>query len=181
MNAFAQKLPIAVDLDGTLILTDLSRHSLIHFCVRYPWKTPMVPFWLSQGRAYIKKRLADHIDIEPQQLPYNPIVIRFIEEHKKRGHHLMLATGADQRYAHAVAEHLGLFDQVLASNGQENTISHQKARRLVDLFGERKFIYIGNSSQDLAVWEKAAYALAVNTPSSVLRKLEASGTPFRVL
>lgn len=175
------KLPLAVDLDGTLILSDLAFSSLRNFVSKYPFKVPLFPFWLLKGRAYTKRRLAENVHIIPGDLTYNQAVIDYINRHKGQGHSVLLVTGSDEKYAKVIADYLGVFDQVLASDGQTNNVSYNKAQLLSNLFGEEGFIYIGNSSQDLAVWQKCAHAVATNAPHWVLRKLQSLGKSFEVI
>ena len=75
---------------------------------------------------------------------------------------LNLATGADARLAHAMANELGLFDQVLASDGEVNLTGTRKRDRPVLEFGRRGFDYIGNDRRDLPVWAAARRGLVVN-------------------
>ena len=179
MDPFEQKLPIAVDLDGTLIFNDISRQSLRMFCKAFPFKIVLLPFWLLKGVAYVKSRLAEVVVIPPESLRFNPAVLNFIKKHPD--HRFLLATGADERYAHAVAKHLGCFDDVIASNGVLNSISEIKASRLNKLLGQGMYIYLGNSSQDIAVWQQSAYAIAVNAPDDVVRALAGLQMPYHVL
>ena len=139
----------------------------------------MLLFWFIKGVAHTKSRIADFIPIDPKTLNYNQSVLDFIKDHKD--HVLVLATGADQKIAQKVAEYLGCFDHVIASDGRTNTISSHKASRLDDLLGQGQYIYLGNSSQDINVWKHAAYAVAVNTPQKVLNQLSQLGVPFEVL
>jgi phosphoserine phosphatase len=172
------KLPIVVDLDGTLILEEISYKSFWIFLRKYWWKAPMLFVWALFGVAYSKKKLAQRIPIDPSSLPYNQRVIDYIRAHK--GQPIVLATGADETYAHQIANHLGLFDHVIASNGVENTISSLKARKLDDYFHGGKYVYLGNSAQDLNVWKHSAYAIAVNAPVDVVAELATLGVPYEV-
>lgn len=181
MKEFPLNIPIVVDLDGTLILTDMGRASLKKFFFRHPHKWLILPLWLIRGRAHTKARLAELIHIEPEDLLYNDTVIDYIKHYKAKGHRILLATGANMKYAQAIADHVGLFDEVLASCDAINNISRNKAERLVKMFGEKGYVYLGNSSQDLAVWQHAFHAVAVNTPQSVLQRLKNLLISYEVL
>jgi phosphoserine phosphatase len=179
MDIKTDNLPIAVDLDGTLIFNELSYISLRRFCMRYPWKILMLGLWLTKGVAYVKSRLAEHINIDPKTLSYNKLVLDYIKNHSAQ--RIILATGADQKYAREVAAYLGCFERVIASDGLTNTVGQNKADRLNALLGQGKYIYVGNSSQDISVWRQATYAVAVNAPESVLSDLRALNMPYEVL
>jgi apolipoprotein N-acyltransferase len=71
--------------------------------------------------------------------------------------------------AQPVAAHVGLFDEVLASDGKTNLRSTNKLRALTEKFGERGFDYAGNSHMDFAVWRGSRHAVVVNASRGVLR------------
>jgi 4-hydroxybenzoate polyprenyltransferase len=73
----------------------------------------------------------------------------------------VLATGADILLAQPLADELGLFDQVLASDGRHNLSGAAKRDRLVAEFGAQGFDYVGNSARDLPVWGAARRGLLV--------------------
>jgi 4-hydroxybenzoate polyprenyltransferase len=56
---------------------------------------------------------------------------------------------------------LGVFNEVLSSNGQHNLAGRHKADVLVARFGKGGFDYAGNAPVDLAVWEQAQAAVVV--------------------
>lgn len=172
-------LPIAIDFDGTLIWDELSHQMFYKFCLRYPWKIFLLPFWLIRGIAYVKSIVAQHMPLDVKTLNYNQSVLDYIAAHK--GRRFILATGADHKVADEVADYLGVFDHVIASNGVINRISTEKAKSLDALLGQGQYIYLGNSAQDLNVWKHAAYAIAVNAPPHVVAELKELGVPYEVM
>jgi len=74
--------------------------------------------------------------------------------------------------AEKIASFLGIFEDVLGTDGEINLIGEAKAGRLVSLFGEKGFDYAGNSMQDLRVWRHARRAIVVNAPAKVLLAAE---------
>lgn len=172
-------IPIVFDLDGTLILDEISYLSFKKFIYAYPLSFWKILLWLPRGMAFVKQQLALRVEIDPATLTYNKCVIDFIDQHK--GRRMILATGADQKYADIVAEYLKCFENVIASDGQINSISHVKAERLNILYGYQGYIYVGNSAQDLTVWSESAFAIATNVPNKVLETLKKLPVPFGVL
>ncbi len=164
------QVPLVVDLDGTLIKTDL----LWEFFVRLLKKNPLWLFatllWWMRGRAFLKQQLAAQVTIDPSTLPYNEKFLTFLREQKSNGRKIILATASDLKMALPVANHVGIFDEVLASDGKTNLRSENKLKALVEKFGERGFDYAGNSSADLAVWRGAREAIVVNAPPSLVKK-----------
>jgi hydroxymethylpyrimidine pyrophosphatase-like HAD family hydrolase len=89
---------------------------------------------------------------------------------KKAGRKLVLATASDLKMAQPIADHVGIFDEVLASNGKTNLRGENKLRALTEKFGERGFDYAGNASADFAVWRGSREAVVVNASQAVLRE-----------
>ena len=156
------QIPLCVDLDGTLIKTDLLWESLARLLRQNPLRFLSILVWWTRGRAYLKQELARRVSIDPATLPYNQPFLAFLREQKNAGRKLILATAFDQKGAILVANHVGLFDEVLASDGRINLRGKNKLKRLTEKFGERGFDYAGNSSADIPVWRGAHEAIVVN-------------------
>jgi len=135
-----------------------------------PWDVLRIPVWLMNGKAALKRELADRAVFQASSLPYNQTLITWLEQQRAAGRTLILCTASDHTFAEAIAEHLGVFDEVMASNGQLNLAGRNKATALAQRFGEGGFDYVGNSSADLAVWELSRRAIVVNASEDILRK-----------
>jgi 4-hydroxybenzoate polyprenyltransferase len=153
--------PVAVDLDGTLVRTDLLVESVTLLVKRQPLRALQMPVWLLGGRAYFKAELARHVTPDVTQLPYRRDVLEYLQAERASGRRLVLATASDEKVARLVADRLGLFDAVLASDGEVNLSGEPKRARLVAELGEKGFDYVGNSPRDLTVWRSARRALPV--------------------
>ena len=170
-------VPLCVDLDGTLIQTDLLWESLARLLRRNPlWLFPVVVWWM-RGRAFLKRQLARRVSLDPATLPYQPAFLAFLREQKSAGRKLVLVTASDREMALPVANHVGLFDEVLASDGRTNLRGPNKRKALVERFGERGFDYAGNSPVDLAVWRGARLAIVVNAGSGLVRRAAECARP----
>jgi apolipoprotein N-acyltransferase len=164
------QIPLVVDLDGTLIKTDLLWESLARLFRRNPFALFAILFWWTRGRAFLKMKLAARVKIDPSTLPYNEPFLNFLREQKSAGRKIVLATASDLQMAKPVADYTGLFDEVLGSDGKTNLRSGNKLKKLVEKFGERGFDYAGNSSADLAVWRGAREAIVVNAGPAVVKQ-----------
>lgn len=153
-------LPLVVDLDGTLIRSDLLWESLVLFLRKHFWRAWLLPLWLLKGKAAFKERVAREITLDPAALPYDKALLALIRNEREYGRTTVLATGAQRRLAEQVAAHTGLFDVVLATE-EINLTARNKAQRLTELYGEKGYDYIGNSRADLAVWLSARSAYCV--------------------
>lgn len=159
-------LAVCVDLDGTLISTDMFWECLILLLKQSPFSLLLLPVWLMHGRAYLKRQLALRVKIRPETLPYHTDVLDYLRAQKAAGRSLILATASDELVANVIAEHLGIFDRVIASDGVTNLKGAVKAKRLASEFGEKHFCYAGDSASDAAVWQSAASAIVVGSTSA---------------
>lgn len=153
--------PLAVDLDGTLVLSDTLHESLIALLRRNPLYLFAMPFWLLGGKARFKREIAQRILPPPESLPYNQPLLEWLRG-QRDSREIVLCTAADAAIARAIAGHVGCFDTVIASDGERNLSGEAKAETLVERYGAHGFDYAGNDRIDLAVWSKARRAIVVN-------------------
>jgi len=170
------QIPLVVDLDGTLIRTDLLWESLAQRLRRNPLVLFPALFWWMRGRAFLKRRLAAGFEPDPALLPSNETFLAWLRQQRTEGRKIYLATASDFQVAKPVADYFALFDGVLASDGQTNLRGKNKLKTLVEKFGERGFDYAGNSMADLAVWRGAREAIVVNGGPSLERRAAQSAT-----
>lgn len=163
-------LPLIVDLDGTLIHTDMLHESTLTFLRRSPLNAARIPFLLAKGKAALKRHLAQNTEFDPASLPYNLGFIAWLRQQRSIGRKLILCTASEHSIAVAIAEHLDLFDEVMASDGVINLAGKNKADALEARFGAAGFDYAGNSRADLLVWDKSRNAVVVNGSASLARK-----------
>ena len=154
--------PLIVDLDGTLIHTDMLHESALRAVRDRPLDALRMPFWLAAGKAALKRRLAARSGFDAATLPYNLPLIAWLHQQKESGRTLILCTASDLSIAAPIADHVGLFDEVMASDGTLNLAGRNKHAALVARFGQGGFDYAGNSRADLAVWQGARRAIVVN-------------------
>ncbi|HUA33557.1 MAG TPA: UbiA family prenyltransferase [Candidatus Binataceae bacterium] len=174
--ARVSSLPLAVDLDGTLVSTDVMVESCFIFAKKYPLQLFRMPFWIANP-ARFKHHLASEAVPDVRTLPYHREVVAYLKEEKQRGRKLVLATGADEAVARQVAQELGLFDAVFASDGVTNLKGDRKRDRLVKEFGLKGFAYAGNSTSDRSVWKAAQETILVH-PAAGPRAISESDSGF---
>ena len=163
----ASRVPLAVDLDGTLVSSDLLLESVFILAKRRPLKVLSLPIWLARGRAQLKQRLASEARPDMHTLPYNRELVDYLKAEKQRGRPLVLATASDESVARDVAQEIGLFDAVYASDGATNLDGERKRDKLVAEFGARGFDYAGNGRADRPVWDAAREVIVVNSSSGL--------------
>jgi len=155
------RIPLVVDLDGTLVSSDLMLESVFVLAKHQPLRALGLPLWLANGWAQFKHRLAMTARPDARTLPYNREFVDYLREQKKFGRPLVLATAADEAIARDVAQEVGLFDAVYASDGAENLSGERKRERLVSEFGIGGFDYAGDSDRDRTIWHAARKAILV--------------------
>ena len=165
--------PLVVDLDGTVVKTDLLLESVLALLRRKPQYVFILLAWLLQGKANFKHQVARRAALDVSILPYRAELLDYIKTQRAEGRIVILATACDMQIARQVADHLKLFDSVLASDGTSNLSGESKRDRLVNEFGEKGFDYAGNQRDDLAVWASARKAIMVN-PARFVRSHIAS-------
>lgn len=173
--------PLVVDLDGTLIQTDMLHETTVRALRNAPQLLLMLPAWLARGKAHLKQQLAGRATVDVSALPFNTVLLEALRLEKARGRTLVLCTASDRRLADQVAAHLGLFDEVMASDGSRNLAGPIKASALSDRFGPEGFDYVGNSPADIDVWKVAGAAWVVNASATVATRARALGKVERVL
>jgi 4-hydroxybenzoate polyprenyltransferase len=160
--------PLCVDLDGTLVKSDTLLDSLLLLVRSRPLAALQLPFWVLRGKAAFKAEVGARVSLDVRHLPYNRSVIEYLEIERGEGRKVYLATGADRQLATRIADHLALFDGVLASDGKTNLTAHNKLDGLRKTFGDEGYDYIGNAGPDLPLLQYAGTAMIAN-PAPALR------------
>jgi len=171
---------LVVDLDGTLIRTDLLHESVLLLMKQNPLSLLLLPVWLLSGKAHMKQKIAERVEVPVTLLPYNRDIVEYLHEERQSGRKMMLATASNSRYAEAVAAHLGLFDLVLASNAKDNLSGDDKLKGIKEMLSDESFAYAGNSSVDLPIWAAADEGVLVNVSAGVKKKAEQQTTVIKV-
>lgn len=173
-----QKSPVtilAVDLDGTLLRSDMLFESFWAACSGN-WRTPFrAAAALRRGRAQLKRSLAETSEVDVTTLPYDAEVIAHVRRFREDGGRTALVTASDQAIAEAIAAHLGTFDEVHGSDGTTNLKAANKAAFLNERFGEGRYAYMGDSRADLEVWKHAGRAITVNAGAGLRNEVDALG------
>ena len=112
-----------------------------------PWLAWRLPLWLLEGKAQLKRRIANRVELDVATLPYHAELLDWIRAEHASGRRIVLCSASDAKFVEKVADHLGLFHEVMASDGVTNLSSHRKADALVRRFGARGFDYAGNSQR----------------------------------
>src|SRR5271155_1246955 len=153
---------LCVDLDGTLVKSDTFVDSLMVLARRHPLSFFSTPFWALKGKAHLKSQVASLVALDVAHLPYNRPLLDYLRDEHAAGRKLYLATGANRVLARSVAAHLGIFDDVMASDGAVNLTGNNKLQHLEQRFASEGFDYIGNALPDLPLLKSAQRAMLAN-------------------
>ena len=167
--------PLVVDLDGTLIRSDLLVESFLSLAGADPAAALRTLGALRGGKAAFKAAVADAARVDVTTLPFDDDVLALVREARAAGRETHLASASDARYVRAVAAHLGLFDGAEGSHAGRNLSGEAKAELLAARFGERGFDYVGDAPVDAAVWRRARTAYAVAPSARLLSRLARQG------
>lgn len=171
-------LPLFVDLDGTLIRGDLLWESAALFVRRAPWSAWRLPWWLLEGKAGLKRALAERVLPDVTTLPYRADVLALLTAEHERGRRVILATASHQRLAEAVAQHLGVFDAVLATEGETNLAGINKLEAIQKYLQAQgwanSFDYIGDSAADVPICRAARHSYLVNPDQGMKARVGSS-------
>lgn len=162
--------PLYVDLDGTLIKSDLLIESFLALIKHNLLYIFLVPLWLLSGKAYLKHEIARRIELRVDLLPYNVELLSYLKGQKQLNRKIVLISASDQKLVEAVAAHCACFDAAIGSDGHYNCGGAHKLARIQQ--DDQEFVYAGDAKVDLAVWSQATAAIVVNLSASLRSKLK---------
>jgi 4-hydroxybenzoate polyprenyltransferase/phosphoserine phosphatase len=174
-HAYAN-VPLATDLDGTLVSSDMLWESILLLLKANPLYLFLLPFWLLRGKAALKWNVAQRVTLDARYLPYRTDFLAFLHDEHASGRQLLLVTAAAEPIAQKIADELGIFSAVHASSATVNLSAARKASFLTSRYGTRGFDYAGNSRDDIAVFAAAREATVVAPDAAASRYQKQHGT-----
>jgi 4-hydroxybenzoate polyprenyltransferase/phosphoserine phosphatase len=175
-----QNIPLLIDLDRTLIRTDLLLETALAYVAASPHRVFYLLAWVCQGRAHLKRKLAESTDLDLDLIPVNEKVVDLATEAKRQGRAVYLVTASDALLANKIAARFPFFDGVISSDGVNNL----KGARKAEVVGQRfpdGYDYVGDSAADLHVWRKARAVVVVEPAQATLRSVQALHKPTVVI
>lgn len=166
---------LAVDVDGSLLKTDMLLESFWAALGRHPWLCLLAVLRLFFQKAALKQRLAALARLDISLLPVRPEVLHVIHEAKTAGREVTLASGSDMSLVAPLSDRLRLESAPMASDGHINLTGARKAAALAARFGANGFDYIGDSSADIPVWRAGAGGYIVSAGAALTNKVSKAG------
>jgi 4-hydroxybenzoate polyprenyltransferase len=172
--ATTTQLPsLCVDLDGTLVKSDTLVDSVLILVRQNPRAILSIPAWLLQGKAAFKRHVTTAVTIDVVHLPYNKPLLAFLQDQYDSGRPIYLATAADRTLAARVSAHLGIFREVLASDGSHNLAGSNKLDAFRSRFAD-DFTYIGNARPDLPILTVCKTPMVANPDAALMSGLRSA-------
>ena len=161
-----------VDLDGTLIKSDMLLESFLAAFKDNPLILFSAFFWLLRGKAYLKQKLSESSHINVSTIPVNPKTYAFLEQQKTAGRKIILATASNEHIAQAFVDAYPLFDGFIASTTDNNLKGQNKLSVIKELtdHDKNKFDYMGNSIEDFILFSEATNSYLVSPTPKASRK-----------
>jgi 4-hydroxybenzoate polyprenyltransferase/phosphoserine phosphatase len=173
-SAHPATLPaLCVDLDGTLVKSDTLVDSVLILVRQNPRALLSIPGWLAQGKAAFKRHVTSAVSIDVAHLPFNTPLLEYLQLQHAAGRPLYLATAADRTLADRIADSLGIFAGVLASDGAHNLAGGNKLAAFQRQFGDN-FTYIGNARPDVPILTLCQTPMVANPDSALMSGLRAA-------
>ena len=166
-------LPLVVDVDGTLLRTDLLHESLLLLLWQRPWCLFLLPFWLLRGRAALKREIARRVSLDIDSLPVHAGLLDWLTAQHAAGRRLALFSASDQLLIEPLARRFGIFDLVIGSDGATNLKGKAKHAAICERLGAR-FAYAGDSRHDIPIWLECGVAVLAGNTARLQQRLPAS-------
>lgn len=152
------RLPLVVDLDGSLLKTDLLWEGILTLVLRHPLALGGTVAALLKGKASLKEHVARRASPDLQTVPLEASVVTLIEAAHAAGRPVILASGAHEWQVALIGARLGVFETI-GSDAAVNLTGRRKLERV--LARCEAFDYVGNDASDLDLWARASTAYAV--------------------
>jgi phosphoserine phosphatase len=163
------KIPLIVDLDGTLIKSDLLFEGVITLIKEKTIYLLFLPFWFLRGKAVLKSEIAKRVSPSFSLIPKNQEFLDFLIKEKENNRYIILATASTKKFAEEFSCTLGIFDEVISSSSI-NMKNTEKLRAIKE--NHYEFDYAGNSNDDIVLLEEARHAHVVNASSGLIKRFE---------
>lgn len=166
--------PLCVDVDGTVLATDLLFESFLGAVKVNPVVLLLVVVWLLRGgRVRLKHELAQRVKIATELLPLNLAVVEYMQREARAGRPVYLVSASDAALVERLADRFDCITGVIGSDGATNLKGSAKAEALRRQFGATGWEYVGDAEPDFAVWRCAAYVTCVSSDDRFMGRVRA--------
>jgi len=174
-DALASEPPLFVSMDGTLLRTSVLFEHLAAALRAHPLRTLFALFTLFKGLAAFKRALCKLGPVSIEQLPFRQRFCNWLTDQHAQGRQIILTTAADSSTAKAVANELGVFSAVIASDGVANNGGTRKLANILNRVDLGPFDYCGSKRADLNIMAEARRAIIVGSNQSIALSAQREG------
>ena len=172
---------LAVDLDNTLIKTDMSFETLVFVIKNNPLLILKVLYiFILKGKSFAKKYFFENSNIDINDFKINPDIIDFIKKNKKKYIKVILISGSRHEIVRKFYDHTDIFDEYHGSDDNINLVGANKINFINSNYNKITFDYIGDSKKDIPIWKHCGHALIVSS-DSLLSKLRDTNIPVEII
>ena len=160
-----------VDLDGTLIKEDLSDLAFVNSLKNNPLRLIiyLIVFFF-KGKSYLKEKISKNYIIPIEKLNFNNAALDYIRDVKNRHRVVYLISGSHQLLVDQIDRHLRIFFESFGTKLDFNMVGKNKVEFINNELKISDFDYLGNSKQDLPIWEYTKKIIFTNV-SKDLREI----------
>ena len=170
-------VPLVLDVDGTLLRTDLLYESFWSALGHDFLATLRVVLTHWKRPELLKQALIDIDRHTVELLPVRDAISAMAREAQEEGRAVHLVSGSNQALIDDLAVSFSLPDDHYGSDTKRNLTGAAKAAFLKERFGSGGYDYAGNAKADLASWSEARKVIAVNPDKSLMREIAALNKP----
>lgn len=174
--------PLILDVDGTMLKSDLTHEMILAAVMRDPRKAPHYARVGKADKPQMKQemvaRIGDTLDMSVA--PLEPKIVALAETTVEDGREVYLCSGSEQSLVDRLGARLDFITESFGTSPTYNMTSENKAAFLRDRFPDG-FDYAGNSTQDFAVWEAAHSAYGMRPPRGTDKTRTAAGESVTIL
>ncbi|GLQ23587.1 hypothetical protein GCM10007853_14610 [Algimonas ampicilliniresistens] len=174
--------PLILDVDGTLLKSDLTHEMILEAIKRDPLKTVHYARLGARSKPAMKQEMVARIGqvLDTDVVPLEPKIVALAEQAIADGRDVYLCSGTEESLVKRLAERLDFVTDAFGTSPTYNMTSENKASFLRERFPDG-FDYAGNSTQDFAVWEVAQSGYAIRPPKRTAKTRTAAGEDVVIL
>ena len=164
-----------VDLDGTLIKEDLTDLAFIKYLKSKPLKLLIyLIIFLFKGKSYLKEKISENYIVPIDKLNFNRASLDYIKEVKNRHRVVYLISGSHQLLVNQINNHLKIFFEAFGTRSNFNMIGKNKIKFINEQLKILEFDYLGNSNQDLPIWNYTKKIIYTNASDNLKKIINSS-------
>ncbi len=129
--------PLCVVRTGGLLRNSIVVEAAFALLKARPSLLLRLPAWMAQGPDTLGREVAERVAPDPRYLPYDRMTLGKLAEARSTGRRTVLVAAGEAPFARTIADHLGLFDEIVEARSRGKADQALAAR-----FGEGGFEWL---------------------------------------